>query len=400
LDDGLRGIDVAQALLRGWTCRAPGAPADCRTACGLLGRLRDLLVVSSALIPDPEPAAGDPDTPGPVATTVSTTTPPRCATRTRLYSGGKVVKEGFPAEQISQELAADDLAVVWLDLHDPDATDLQILVEEFGLHPLAIEDAVHDHQRPKIDHYRSHLFANMYAVTFDRTSGELTTSEISAFITQRALITVRKADFDVDTLIARWDLAEELAPAGVAFLVHGLLDAVVDGHYAAVQELDDTVDELEDALFDARPGVNVRRRGFELRKSLVQLRRVVTPMRDVLSRLTRADTHLVDETLAPYYQDVQDHVLRATENVDSTRDLIASVLETDLNEQGNELNEITKKLAAWAAIIAVPTAVTGFYGQNVPYPGFSQHWGFIVSLLVIIVLSGGLYLLLKSRHWL
>jgi len=123
-------------------------------------------------------------------------------------------------------------------------------------------------------------------------------------------------------------------------------------------------------------------------------------MRDVMARVVREDSHLVDEDLAPYYQDVHDHVLRAAEDVEASRDLIASILETSLNEQGNQLNEITKKLAAWAAIIAVPTAVTGFYGQNVPYPGFSQHWGFVLSSITIVVLSGGLYLMLKHRDWL
>lgn len=308
--------------------------------------------------------------------------------------------EGFPADDISELLAADAEAVVWLDLHDPDTADLQVVVDEFGLHPLAVEDAVHDHQRPKLDRYPTHLFANMYAVHFDEHSGELKTSEVSAFITSRALITVRKNSFDIDTLVQRWDATPELAGSKVGFLVHGLLDAVVDGHYTAVEQLDGAVDELEDALFDPQSSLPIRRRGFELRKSLGRLRRVVVPMRELVGRLLREDTHLVDDALMPYYQDVYDHVLRAAESVESARDLVTSILDTDLNEQGNELNEITKKLAAWAAIIAVPTAVTGFYGQNVPYPGFSQQWGFIISSIVIVALSGGLYLLLRRRGWL
>ncbi len=356
--------------------------------------------MTHVLVPEPEPARGDPQSPGPAAASVSGSVPPGCPARTRLYRGGVVRDEGFPAEQISERLRADPDAVVWLDLYDPDTTDLQLLVEEFGLHPLAVEDAVHDHQRPKVDRYRTHLFANVYAVRFDPAGGELRTSEISVFVTDRALITVRKSDFDVDTLLDRWDDAGERAGSGLGFLVHGLLDAVVDGHYAAVQLLEDAVDELEDALFDPRPGLDIRRRGFELRKSLGQLRRVVVPMRDVMARVVREDSHLVDEDLAPYYQDVHDHVLRAAEDVEASRDLITSILETSLNEQGNQLNEITKKLAAWAAIIAVPTAVTGFYGQNVPYPGFSQHWGFVLSSITIVVLSGGLYLMLKHRDWL
>lgn len=350
-------------------------------------------------VPQLVPAEGDPDTPGPAAASVSPALPPVCPTRTRLYRAGALLQEGFPAADIAGLLSADAAAVVWLDLYDPDEADLAIVTHEFGLHPLAVEDAIHDHQRPKVDRYRSHLFVNIYAVGFDDTTGQLATSEISAFITPRALITVRKADFDVDALVARWDATPELAAAGVGYLVHGLLDAVVDGHYNAVQSLDDAVDDLEDRLFEPRTDVDIRRRGFELRKSLVALRRVVIPMREVVGRL-RADPHLVTDDLAPYYQDVHDHVLRAADGVESARDLVASILETNLNEQANDLNQITKKLASWAAIIAVPTAVTGFYGQNVPYPGFDQHWGFIASIVTMIVLAGGLYLLLRRQGWL
>jgi magnesium transporter len=114
----------------------------------------------------------------------------------------------------------------------------------------------------------------------------------------------------------------------------------------------------------------------------------------------RADSHLLDDSLEPYYHDVYDHALRTTESVDASRDRVDRIADTQLNEQGAQLNEITKKLAAWAAIIAVPTAVTGFYGQNVPYPGFGQHTGFLASCIVMIILGGGLYALLRRNNWL
>jgi magnesium transporter len=355
-------------------------------------------------IPAPEPAVGDPQTPGPADPSVTAAVPPLCPTRTRLYRGGRLVEEGFPAEQLSEHLAAAEDAVVWLDLHDPDEHDLGIVVQEFGLHPLAVEDAVQDHQRPKLDRYPSHLFANMYAVSFDAGTDELTSSEISAFITERALITVRKAEFDVDALQARWDSTPHLAAGGVGFLVHGLLDAVVDGHYEVVGQIDDALDTLEDTLFAPRPdpAVDVRRRGFTLRRAVLRLRRVVGPMRDVIDRLLRNTNtfHVADGFLVPYFEDVHDHVLRAAEGADNARDRIADILESDLNAQSRELNEVTKKLAAWAAIIAVPTAITGYYGQNVPYPGFGDHAGWITSTLVIVALSAGLYFVLRRRGWL
>ena len=150
----------------------------------------------------------------------------------------------------------------------------------------------------------------------------------------------------------------------------------MDGHFEAVQSLDDAVEELEDNLFDDKPkNMSVHRRSFELRKSLVLLRRVVLPMREVVNTLMRRDVRVVDGELMPYYQDVYDHVLRATEWTESLRDLVTTILETNLTIQGNRMNIITKKVTSWAAIIAVPTFITGFYGMNVPYPGFSDHVG-------------------------
>jgi magnesium transporter len=184
-------------------------------------------------------------------------------------------------------------------------------------------------------------------------------------------------------------------------LLYGLIDVVVDGHFDAVQSLDEEIEKLEDLLFDNTPhDDDVQRRSFELRKSLVTLRRVVLPMREVVNTLMRRDLSVVSEAMTPYFQDVYDHVLRATEWTESLRDLVTTILETHLTIQGNRLNIITKKVTSWAAIIAVPTAITGFYGQNVPYPGFGRHSGFVVSTTIIVVLSLALYLAFRRKDWL
>ena len=328
-------------------------------------------------------------------------TPTKCQARTRLYRHGRLELEGFPVLEISDHLAEKD-ALIWLDLRDPDRSDLAVLSEEFGLHPLAVEDAVQEHQRPKLDRYQSHLFTSMYAVSFDAATGRLDTSEINAFITPRALITVRKDDgLDIGAVVERWDGSPDIAGSGVGGLLHGLLDYVVDGHFDAVQSLDDAVESLEDQLFsDVPQDLQVQRRSFELRKSLVLLRRTVIPMREVVNALMRRDLHVVTDDLMPYYQDVYDHVLRAAEWTDSLRDLVNSILETNLTIQGNRLNVITKKVTSWAAIIAVPTFVTGFYGMNVPYPGFSRPVGFASSIVVMIVAAFILYLVFKRKDWL
>ncbi|MEP7025081.1 MAG: magnesium transporter CorA family protein [Actinomycetota bacterium] len=331
-----------------------------------------------------------------------TSTPTKCQARTRLYRGGALELEGFPVDDISEYLK-DDSAVVWLDLRDPDREDLAVLSAEFGLHPLAVEDAVHDHERPKLDRYRSHLFLAAYAVRLNTDTGALATSELAAFVTPRALITVRKDDgLDIGAVVAYWDASPDLAGAGVGYLLHGLIDNVVDGHFAAVQALDDTIEMLEDRLLDGSKssGTEVQRRSFELRKSLVLLRRVVLPMREVVNGLMRRDLHIVDEALLPYYQDVYDHVLRATEWTESLRDLVTTILETNLTIQSNRMNVITKQVTSWAAIIAVPTLVTGFYGMNVPYPGFSRQSGVYVSVTIMIVAIVALWMIFRRRDWL
>jgi magnesium transporter len=320
--------------------------------------------------------------------------------RTRLYRDGKLVLEDFPAEDISEHLEEQD-ACVWLDYCKPTAAELDTIVQELNLHPLAVEDAVNEHQRPKLDRYDSHLFLSAYTVKLDTHSGELRASEIAVFVTKRALVTVRKdEDIAIEPVLERWDDSKDLAKFGVSFLLWGLLDEIVDGHFEAVQSLDTEIESLEDLLFQEAPhNTEVQRRSFQLRKSLVLLRRLVLPMREVVNSLMRRDLHVLDPQMTPYYQDVYDHVLRATEWTESLRDLVTTILETNLTIQGNRMNLVMKKVTSWAAIIAVPTAITGFYGQNVPYPGFAAHWGFWFSTALIVVLSSALYWAFRRSDW-
>jgi magnesium transporter len=206
--------------------------------------------------------------------------------------------------------------------------------------------------------------------------------------------------FDIGNVVRRWDNADVRAVT-TGFLLYGLLDHVVDSHFEAVQSLDTEIEALEDQLFADNPrDKDVQRRTFQLRKSLVMLRRVVLPMREVVNSLLRRDLGLVDQELLPYYQDVYDHVLRATEWTESLRDLVTTILETHLTVRGNRLGVITKQVTSWAAIIAVPTAVTGFYGQNVPYPGFGHVAGFWASTLIILGMSALLYVIFRRKGWL
>lgn len=322
--------------------------------------------------------------------------------RTRLYRNGVLERVDLPIEDISEVIDTPGV-VVWLDVCVADGERLDTVEDEFGLHTLAIEDATGHRQRPKLDHYATHLFVNGYAVRLDDATKDLVSSEISAFVLPNALITVRKDHlFNIDDVVSRWDNSPELAKEGVGFLLHGVLDYLVDSHFTAVQDLDEQIDALEDELFDdARDRVReVQRKSFTLRKNLLLLRRFVLPMREVVNGLMRRDLKVVGESMMPYYQDVYDHVLRVTEWTESLRDMVSTILETNLTIQGNRMNLIMKKVTSWAAIIAVPTAVTGFYGQNIPYPGFAKEWGFAVSSVIIIVGGALLYWIFRRKDWL
>jgi magnesium transporter len=322
--------------------------------------------------------------------------------RTRVYRNGVCEHRDFDPAQISDFLAEDD-AVVWMDVTEPTQNEFDLIAEEFALNPLAVEDAVNEGQRPKLDHYDDHVFISLYDVELDRTSGELDSAELSVFAAPRYLITVRRNPrFDINEVIQRWDDTGHLAKHGVGFLLWGLLDVVVDGHFETVQHLDDEIEALEDILFDDRPrSVEVQRRSFELRKSLVMLRRVVLPTREVLNALMRRESDLVDADLMPYYQDVYDHVLRATDWTDSLRDLVSTILETNLTIQGNRMNEIMKAVTSWAAIAAVPTVITGYYGMNVRiFPGAESLTGGLVAVALMVVGVLVLYRMFKARDWL
>ncbi|MEU8267829.1 magnesium transporter CorA family protein [Sphaerisporangium sp. NPDC049002] len=321
--------------------------------------------------------------------------------RTRLYRDGVLEAEGFPIADVSDHIK-DPSATVWFDLLAPTPEKLAVISEELGLHPLAVEDVLHPHQRPKLDIYDTHLFLTVYAVRLGEGGGPLDLTEVSVFVTKNALVTVRSDDTcDIDAVVARWDAEARLAKHGVSFLLHALLDYVVDGHFDVAQTLDDQVESLEDQLFTEQTGDGraMQRQMFDLRRTTVRFRRVVVPMREVVNSLIRRDLRVVGSEMGPYYQDVYDHVLRVSEWTESLRELVGNIYETHLNLQGYRMNDIMKRVTSWAAIIAVPTLITGFYGQNIPFPGFSHTAGFWTSSLLIVVASSILYLVFRKKDW-
>lgn len=325
------------------------------------------------------------------------------AVRTRVWRNGNLEAENFPFEQVSQYLAEPD-CVVWADLLRPDHDMIAHIAEELSLDPHAVEDAQDVNERPKAMRYRTHVFLTVAPLKCTDGDPRIETGRISAFGTGNAFVTVRLDEvLDVDAVVLRWDTNPAIAKFGPRALAHGLLDEVVDRYLDVLQSIDDAVEDTEDLLFEETTTAphDVSRRAFKLRRSLVEARRAILPTREVVFTITRrmdTDGHQAD--LQPYYDDLNDHMLRAVEWTDSLRDSITSIFDTNMSLADVRMNTIMKKLTSWAAIIAVPTAITGYFGQNIPYPGFGQDWGFWLSLLSMVLIAVALYATFRRKDWL
>lgn len=329
-----------------------------------------------------------------------------CIVTGRIWRDGVVVDDDVTPEDIS--LASRDEALMWwIDMLAPSEQALADLAARLGLAPTTVEDAVAPHERPKVTRHGESLFFTLYTTQLVdprrdvRGAGRLHTGRLSGIVLPHALITIRLDDsVDLAPVLARWEENADLLPSGVGALLHGLLDVVVDGHFETIQALDDEIEALEDELFAPRGrGSELVERVYRFRKDLVALRRVVLPMREVVNAVVRHRSRTGTD-LDHWYDDLYDHVLRAGEWTESLRDLATSVFETNLSLHDARLNTIMKKLAGWGAIIAIPTAITGWFGMNVPYPGFSKPAGLYLSITLIVTLAGGLYLAFKRRDWL
>jgi magnesium transporter len=322
-------------------------------------------------------------------------------TMTRAYRGGVLAAESFPIAEVSEWLDERD-TVVWVDLSDPSPEQLSELTEELGLHELAVEDVLGPQQRPKLDRYDTHLFLTSYYLTLDLEAPRLEALEVDAFFNDRWLVTVRKGDgFPIRDVMARCDRSPKLQIYGVGFLLYSLLDVIVDDYFSILSAFDGYYDDVTEGLFAEQAVEPARQRHwFEMRRETVRFHRLVVPMRETVSALMRHEQDVVPEGLYPYYQDVYDHILRVTEASDALRDLVTAIVETNFSLRDYRQNLIVKKVSGWAAIIAVPAMITGYFGMNVPYPGSGETSGVIFSTALIVGASLFLYWVFRRKDWL
>ena len=308
-----------------------------------------------------------------------------------------------PADEIRASLA-DPHTFLWLDVLDPGAEELERLRQEFDLHPLVIEDLEHQHQRAKVELFHDHAFVVLRPLMpgDSDTSQEL---ELHALVGQRFLATVRSgASYDLSETVRRWERDPALLADGGGFAAYVLIDEVVDGYLTLVELMEDAADDLEDDIFASDDGPAdaraIQEQIFHLKRECVRVRRFAIPLRQGLD-LIQEQPVLVSPSLAPYYRDVMDHVIRVGELIDNIRDLLTSLLEVRVAQVANRLNEVMKKLTAWAGIILIPTLIAGIYGMNFrEMPELNWRVGYPVSLGVMAASAAALYWAFKRRGWL
>ena len=289
---------------------------------------------------------------------------------------------------------------VWVGLHEPDAALLRTVQQRFGLHDLAVEDAHLAHQRPKLEAYGDSLFVVLR--TAQLADGKIGWGETHIFAGPGYVVTVRHGSTTAYKAVrARCESAPKMLSVGESFVIYSVMDFIVDSYFPLLHELEGEVDALEGSVFSKDSARLDVERVFELRHELLLLRRAVLPLQEVCNGLIRFDVTLIAPEMRAYFRDVQDHVIRVVEHIDNLRELLKGALEANLLLASVQQNDVTKQLAAWAAILAVPTAIAGIYGMNFKYmPELEYPASYPVVLAVIVGLCLYLYHRFKRSGWL
>jgi len=314
-----------------------------------------------------------------------------------VYKDGKRVRE---APLTDQGLALAEGEYLWIGLHEPSDEEFDVLVRRFHLHPLAVEDALTAHQIPKLEVYGSELF--IVARTAQAKGDRILYGETHVFVGPNYVITIRHGSARAHTqLRAQLEASPHQLKHGPDFILHGVLDFIVDGYIPIIDAIEDKVLEMEQVALDSFLSRADITRLFQLRRELVKFSRVLGPMEEVSVKLQSLDLPCIDREVRPYFRDVADHVRRVSSRAAGLRDILASVFEvSNLMEQQRQ-GVITRKLAAWAAILATPTAVAGIYGMNFEHmPELRWTYGYPAVLALIVAICIGLYVTFKRTKWL
>ena len=289
---------------------------------------------------------------------------------------------------------------VWIGFHEPTEQDLRTLQAQFGLHELAVEDALSAHQVPKLEIYGDSLFVVLRTAALE--GGRVVFGETCIFVGEDYIISVRHgASQSYLPVRVRCEASPKLLTHGVDYVLHALLDFVVDNYMPVVAAAVEEVDAIEERLLQGQLSRADIERIYELRRELVRLRRVAAPMVEVCSRLRHVELPFMDKNMRPYFKDVLDHVVRVNETIDGLREVLSFAFEAAHLLESARQGGVSRKFAGWAAILAVPTAIAGIYGMNFEFmPELGWRYGYFIVLAVIFGAAGTLFWQFRRSGWL
>ncbi|MEU5277213.1 magnesium and cobalt transport protein CorA [Streptomyces asoensis] len=376
-----------------------------------MSMIRDLRAVVRPARPSLRKGGGRTDT-GAYDTTRDPATPSAVVDCAVYRDGSRVAYAQPPTPQEAMRQVRRDGGFVWIGLHEPTEAEFAGIAGEFGLHPLAVEDAVQAHQRPKLERYDDSLFTvfkTIHYIEHDRLTANsevVETGEVMCFTGKDFFITVRHGgQGSLRALRHRLQDDPELLAKGPSAVLHAIADHVVDGYIAVADAVQDDIDEVETEVFS--PGRKGTPRGtdagriYQLKREVLEFKRAVSPLLRPMQLLSERPMRLVDPDIQKYFRDVADHLARVQEQVVGFDELLNSILQANLAQASVAQNEDMRKITSWAAIIAVPTMVCGVYGMNFDYmPELHSRYGYPVVMSAMVALCVGIHRTLKRNGWL
>lgn len=313
-------------------------------------------------------------------------TPAAPHVKTVACVGGVSLERGVPTEEVSEYIReAENL--VWMDVQDPGQEELSMLLEEFGFHPLALEDVAKGQQRPKVDEYKGYVFVVTYALASGDSLQDVQTAEVDLFIGRNFVVTVHRGRVPaLEDAANRWTRGGALLREGVGFLVYTIMDAIIDSYFPLIGAIEEEVDETETAMLTQSRQTNVQQL-LSLKRTLSTLRRILYPLRDTFNFFLKRDKPLFSPETVIYFHDVYDHVLRIVDVLEIEREMVSGALEAHLTILSNRLNATMKTLTVITVSVAIAGSVFGAWGMNVPVPLAEGMWAFpaIVGITVALV---------------
>ena len=314
------------------------------------------------------------------------------------YQNGRRLTN-IPVSEIHSYISHTDV-FVWVAVNDPTPEELQSMQSEFGLHDLAVEDAQHGHQRPKIDEYDGSLFVVLQMI--ERMGNELTVGEVGIFVASNYVLSVRSgAERGFVDVRARCEHEPELLRHGSGYVLYALMDAVVDRYFPILDELETEIENIEDRIFaDQTTRANIEAL-YGLKRKLMVLKHATEPLLEATGKLLGGRVPQLCIGLQDYFRDVYDHLYRLNQAIDSLRDMVTTAISVAISLITIQENEVTKRLAGYGALVAVPTLIAGVYGMNFQHmPELNSPLGYPLTLAAMIAIDFYLFYRFRQAKWL